>query len=192
MRGRSTISLAASGAVISGSAFAQGEAQAVNVGTTPIVIMIGMIFICAGVSFWLLRWARQSKQRAQASLGWPQVQGKVLESRLTQRMVSTGEGGETTHYKPNIRYTYEVAGKSYQGDTVRFGNVETSFTKKAQAYLDKYPVGTAVSVRYDPADAKVATLETEAATGGLFALGILFAVMTVACLAMLGYFLTLG
>ena len=193
MRVLAKVTLAATlSSLLSVPAFAEGEQQAVDVGAMPIVIMIGMVLIAGGVSIWLLRSARRNKQRAQASLGWPQVSGKVIESRLTQRMVSTGEGAETTHYRPNIRYAYEVSGKPYQGDTVRFGNVETTFTNKAQAYLDKYPTGATVSVRYDPADPKVATLETEAATGGLFALGIVFAVLTVACIGMLCYFLWLG
>ena len=78
------------------------------------------------------------------------------------------------------------------GDTVRFGNLETSVTNKAQAYLTKYPEGSAVSVRYDPADPQVVTLESEAATGSLLVFGILMLIMSAACIGLLGYMLTLG
>jgi hypothetical protein len=177
--------------LLAAPAHAQGDAPPSVVGTMPNLIMIGLILIAGGASVWLLNAARRGKKRALASLEWPQIEGKVIESRLTQR-IGGAEGGDTVYYRPHIRYSYEIGGHPYLGDTVRFGNLETTSTNKAQAYLTKYPQGAKVSVRYDPADPKVATLETEAATGGLLALGILMTVMTVACIGLLGYFLTLG
>ena len=176
------------------SSFALAQADPPATGVTPgvILIMSVLILITAGAAAWLLMWARRSKRRAQASLTWPQVAGKVIESRLTHRVVSGGEGADTIYYKPHIRYAYEVGGRPYQSDTVRFGNLETSVTNKAQAYLTKYPEGSAVSVRYDPADPQVATLESEAATGSLLVFGILMLIMSAACIGLLGYMLTLG
>jgi hypothetical protein len=92
------------------------------------------------------------------------VVGKVIESRLTHRVVSGGEGADTIYYKPHIRYAYEVGGRPYQSDTVR----------------------------YDPADPQVATLESEAATGSLLVFGILMLIMSAACIGLFGYMLTLG
>ena len=83
----------------------------------------------------------------------------------------------TYFYKPHVRYAYSVGGADYEGELIRFGDVEQGHVTLAEAITGKYPVGSIVAVRYDPQDPKRATLETQSAGGGQVATGIFFIVI---------------
>jgi hypothetical protein len=71
--------------------------------------------------------------------------------------------GPKSFYAPAIVYDYAVDGGQYVGDAVHAGlsATKTSFRhpRGAEPYIEKYPVGSEVTVAYDPTDPSNAVLE---------------------------------
>ncbi len=113
--------------------------------------------------------------QALRSYTWPTVEGKIVSSTIT----SVKHPGETPTYYPDIRYAYRVEGKEYTGDRIFFGEYGTGSSSSAQAVIDKYKVGTSVTVYYDPRNPANAILERGArwASFALLAFGLLFVVV---------------
>ena len=88
------------------------------------------------------------RRQAQASLGWPTVTGRIVDSRLIQ--TSDAEGDNTT---ASVTYTYAAGGLALQGNRVSIGG------RNPCAVIAKYPAGTDVQVFYDPNKPSSAVLE---------------------------------
>jgi hypothetical protein len=86
---------------------------------------------------------------------WPTTEGKVFVSRV--REVKDGEGG--IHYGPDIQCAYSVDGISYTTapSCARSGLVLSR--GDAEGAIGEYPVGMAVTVRYDPQNPQRAVVE---------------------------------
>lgn len=81
------------------------------------------------------------------------------EGRVYQSSGYTSSLKKTTYYHYLIKYAYRVNGTVYESDEVTFDdNYSTSITY-AVNYRGKYPIGTIVTVYYDPDDPTFAVLE---------------------------------
>lgn len=119
-----------------------------------------LVIIPSVLFFWLT--GRRFGRLANASRGWPTVQGKVLASAVQEKQGRAGSGADTRYYTifaPVVQYDYEVAGVLFENGTVQFGQLEMR-QGKAEAVVKQYPMGAAVTVHYDPGNPKTATLET--------------------------------
>ncbi len=108
----------------------------------------GASLLVGGLAGWL---------RADLSQSWPTAPGRILHS---EAMMTLGKGPR--HYA-DVSYEYEVAGKRFTGSTVQFSQGKVRTNEQAQRIVDRYPVGSAVTVHYDANDPAVATLETSPA-----------------------------
>lgn len=90
------------------------------------------------------------RRRARRTLAWPQVPGKILESKL----VSSSDG-ESTFAK--VLYAYEVNGTPLQSSSVGASGMMT-----ASDIVAKYPAGRAVQVFYNPDSPSSTVLERNA------------------------------
>jgi hypothetical protein len=59
---------------------------------------------------------------------------------------------------PDVRYSYVVAGTSYEGSRLTFDAPNDRTRAEVERRLAAFPVGESVSVRYDPAAPAQATL----------------------------------
>ncbi len=66
-------------------------------------------------------------------------------------------------YIPRVQYTFEVDGRSFRNDEIRFGGYAPWGRDQAQAILDQYPIGGDVQVVYDPERPEVCALMRKAA-----------------------------
>ncbi len=115
----------------------------------------------AGLIFFSIR----SKKKADASLGWPSVTGKVLAANIRESINRDDDGRETVSYYPQVEYTYEVNGQDLNSKRLSFGGVVAQQTRdKVQAILQQYPVNSTVLVYYNPANPAEAVIERT--TGG--------------------------
>lgn len=89
--------------------------------------------------------------RGRASRGWPKVAGEIVSSERD----TDAEG-----YGVRIAYRYEVDGRSFQGDRLRFGFVDFDRSSSQRAAVERYAPGSRVEVAVHPSDPKLATLET--------------------------------
>ena len=86
---------------------------------------------------------------------WPSETCKITYSNIDSKHVDS-----KTEYKANVKYSFTIDGKEYKGDQVTSSDVYFKTMSNARELLDKYPIGSEVSVYYDPADPDRAVLET--------------------------------
>lgn len=97
---------------------------------------------------------------------WPTTTGTVRGTRIRS---SSGEG--TTTYRPKIRYEYEVQGTSYVSSRIAVGDWPSFRSRsKARSWLEEYPDGDQVTVRYNPRRPDKSVLEPRGVLGSLFLL----------------------
>ena len=135
-----------------------------------ITAVLAIIFCAAGTALIVLGW--NIVQDAQASAAWPGVPGMVRESSVDS---ATDSDGHTT-YAPQVRFTYAINGRPYEGHTIHFGETSYSSPTAAQAAANRYPQGQPVTVYFDPAHPEKAVLETGMNVGSylVLAVGVLF------------------
>jgi hypothetical protein len=97
-------------------------------------------------------------RRAAALHRWPQVAGRIVQSRVHQFQVRrdkpkrTMRGTQlmTTSYMPVVEYTYSIVGRKFTSRSI-WADTEVSGSQAyARAIAARYPVGANVTVRYDP------------------------------------------
>ncbi len=91
--------------------------------------------------------------RAVASRNWPTASALILKSSL----VEAGRNSRPT-YVADVEYEFFVKQVRYVGSTIQFLRPEGG-RGWALAALQKYPQGSTVAVRYNPANPKISALE---------------------------------
>ncbi|MGC9357391.1 MAG: DUF3592 domain-containing protein, partial [Anaerolineae bacterium] len=83
---------------------------------------------------------------------WPTVTGQVLETSL-YRKERRFPGFTRVTYTPTVTYSYTVEGMTYTSQNLDFDPAEGSTYEnpvEAEAILEKYAMGTPVTVHYNP------------------------------------------
>ncbi len=139
------------------------------------IICGGFILLLFGaIGILLIFKSVNDKKKVGASASWPSTPGSITRSSIAES-VSTSDDDNITHYYPQLTYKYQVAGTTYEGKRIMFGAVESGSHTKAQTTITRYPVGTSVSVYYNPADPKEAVLERQSKSSNIMLiLGIVF------------------
>lgn len=143
-------------------------------GSTAIYLIMGVLLL-GGVGFLVVNLLNIRK--AHVSAKWPSVTGEIIHSSL--RVEDRGEDG--TRYSVDIRYQYDVLGQPYQSNRVAFGLGKSVGNRRtARDLVDRYQVGSPVSVHYDPDNPGASVLEhsnLRYATGNIVAVSIMIAVV---------------
>ncbi|MGL4262361.1 MAG: DUF3592 domain-containing protein [Afipia sp.] len=104
-----------------------------------------------------------------AASDWPSVPGKVVMSRPEVRDVKVIDSDrEAGHYFEernfaNVTYEYVIAGQAYRNNRVTIGEDRGNF--EVAETIARYPVGTAVTVYYNPNRRNEAVLERDMPKG---------------------------
>lgn len=112
-------------------------ARIATVALPVVFVMVAIAWIVVGAS---------SGVRGLMTHRWPTATGQITEQRLATRFDDASG--------PTIRYTFEVNGQTYVGDGIQFG----AWGNKRTRVLREHPVGTDVTVRYNPSDPSQAVL----------------------------------
>lgn len=107
----------------------------INQNTIILIVSVGV------TAFMVLRWVRGRMLRNRAR-DWPKVVGKVEASALQME----SRGNNQSVHVATIDYSYEALGTACRGVWRR----STLLHGKGKGWIDKYPAGVALSVRYDP------------------------------------------
>lgn len=108
----------------------------------------------AAVGWYIYRQSKRSKAVEEESRSWSSTAGIVVKSRVEV------SGGEHTSVIPRIVYEYEVGGQTYQNDKLRPGDIHFAVhSGNAYDVVDRYPVGSAVVVYYNPSNPARSALE---------------------------------
>jgi hypothetical protein len=125
------------------------------------VLMLGVIVVAAVAKFIEVNNAKS----------WRSVPGVVVESHVEARKSKAsggnvvrldGEGTETKNFA-NVVYEYELFGKKLRSNRVSIGEDAGNF--EIEETLARYPVGTRVTVYYNPRRPREAVLERDAPKG---------------------------
>jgi hypothetical protein len=111
-------------------------------------LLIGAPFMI-GALIWYV-WAAWTEGAARE---WPTASGQVVETSVETL------SGRNIGYAPVVRYRFEVNGAIYRSSKILLTdhpNFDTA--EEAEAYAADYPVGSAVTVHYDPANPERAAL----------------------------------
>lgn len=134
------------------------------------LLIAGVIVVAVVVK---LREIRRAKR-------WPSTAGRVIASRVQSRRKQPGDAGYDFHdtevtNEPFVEYEYAVGGRTYSCSRVTIGDMTSA--SELGTILGRYPVGTAVTVYYDPADPSKAVLERDLPKGTLWAIGCVLALV---------------
>ena len=125
-------------------------------------IPLAMIALIAGAAIYKYLQVRQASD-------WPSAIGKVVVSKSEVRTVKTfdddreGGRGEEERNFAKIVYEYTVDGEKLRGDRVSIGEDLGNF--EVAETIAKYPVGTVVTVYFDPRHPNKAVLERDMPKG---------------------------
>jgi hypothetical protein len=114
----------------------------------PYTIILGTVIV-GGLAITVWGWIIMTKAKKMQS--WPTTKGIIKESRPE---------AEYNDLLPHIAFSYQVANNQYN-TTFMFPEGTHPSQQFSQAYLDKYPVGTEVTVYFNPDHPETATLEPE-------------------------------
>jgi hypothetical protein len=130
----------------------------------------------------------RTRVKTATSRNWPTAACTVAVSEVTVRSQRNSENRPIKLYGADVRYDYQVDGRSHTGTSVTLGGtVETNKRDRFDALVARYPVGRDMRVYYDPSDPATAILEPGE-------LGVVFNMMMVALgfLVVGGLFLAAG
>jgi hypothetical protein len=101
---------------------------------------------------------------ADVAIGWSvfrqlhALSYSTTTGRVTQSEIKKVEGDDGPTYRPDIKYTYSVAGREHTADRYRYGEWSAG-RGRAEGVAATHPVGSEVSVYYAPADPSDAVLK---------------------------------
>jgi hypothetical protein len=101
-----------------------------------------------------------SQRKANITRTWPSTTGVVQISTLEMRRSSSSQHNMVAY--PQVVYTYQVGGQSYQSNRIQSG-LEWGGSG-ARNVVVRYPVGSQVTVYYDPRNPAEALLERKSSS----------------------------
>lgn len=134
------------------------------------MIMMLMVFAVIGAGMLYLGWS--TRREAEASRQWPATEGTVTATTVAEVTVTRGKTRVKMH-EAQVAYRYSVAGQSYSAGRIGWAPSRFADPAQAQQFIAGYPVGSNVTVSYDPRRPFKAVLkpETEPQVGELTSQG---------------------
>jgi hypothetical protein len=112
-----------------------------------------ILFGMAGTGWWVhsygMRLLGEAQAEAKDAAGWSRTLGKVTRSEVRDKRYRAGKY-TVVKAVPEIAFSYDVEGCTYEGTRVRFGIVEFNLPRSARKLTDRYRVGAVVPILYDP------------------------------------------
>ena len=114
------------------------------------------ILVIGGIGYFLYQRNQQSITYRQSTQNWVSTTGTVLMSSVQSKHT-----GRSHSLYPVIVYVYAVNGQSYQSQRIKAGEqfLNVRVTGQAQATVNRYPIGAAVTVYYNPTNPSECALE---------------------------------
>jgi hypothetical protein len=123
----------------------------------------GLLLLFGGVGVFAIYTGRKSVRQADASQGWPATTGAITEKHVAHSLHTDTDGDSSDSYSPQVSYSYQVLGQQYTGNKISFGFAKSHNSyQKAEAELTRFPLGSPVTVYYNPSNPAEAVLERKA------------------------------
>lgn len=135
-------------------------------------VLLGTVVLLFVISAALLAFGLFFVQEANASRSWPAVTGRAQTVRVTWDLSNRQESMPDRDYYFEVRYTYQVDGKTYTGERYSLGGgsnaagrTYNSEDEARAAAAAAYQAGDSITVYYDPAAPESAVLQPGAGFG---------------------------
>ncbi|MBI5966061.1 MAG: DUF3592 domain-containing protein [Chloroflexi bacterium] len=114
------------------------------------------VLILGGIGYFMYKRNQQSMAYRQSAQSWASTTGTVLMSSVQSRT-----SGRSHSTYPVVVYQYTVSGKTYQSQTIKAGEqfINVRVMGQAQETVGRYPIGSTVTVYYNPANPSESVLE---------------------------------
>lgn len=114
------------------------------------------LLILGGLGYFLYKRNQQSMAYRQSTQTWQSTTGTVVMSSVQSKHT----GKSYSHY-PVVVYLYQVNGQQYQSQRIKAGEqfLNVRVAGQAEATVQKYPIGSTVTVYYNPSNPTEAVLE---------------------------------
>ncbi len=96
--------------------------------------------------------------KALSAPNWPTTTGTIIGSKVGTSTTGSGSMPRGTQSVAIVEYEYEVDGTEYYSPVV---NIMGVGHEDPQTVVNRYPLGSEVTVHYDPDDPSEATLDTD-------------------------------
>ena len=146
--------------------------------------MAGLLVIMPGFSFLMPFFGRKQYLTARESTTWPTTTGEVVYSGV-KKQEGSGES-DSISYGPAVSFDYEVRGQTYRSHQISSsGFISNADQSRAERKANEYPVGSQVTVYYDPDDPEFGVLEPGDTRGPamMIGFGLLLLIMNIGLLA---------
>jgi hypothetical protein len=91
---------------------------------------------------------------------WAKAQGKMVSGHIESgESYDQSSSSYQTYYQPVVTYQYEVNGVEYTGTRVTQGAFQYGSSGDVQKFLADHPIGSPITVYYDPANPADSILE---------------------------------
>jgi hypothetical protein len=111
---------------------------------------------CLAFGFFTALFVYAFQKQAATEKRWPIVPGRIESVSVTHfvsRSTDDDRTRETVMYRPQVVYSYAVAGVTYRGERISGNSVSSSSETAAKKAAAKYTEGHPVEVHYDPKNA---------------------------------------
>ena len=149
-------------------------------------LLVGSVFTVIGLVFLLI--TVNGRRQAEASQAWPSTSGRVVKTWVQETIERDDDGFTEYKYTPHIQYEYSAGGARYTGERLNFGFTSVyGEMGPAEEALDLYPMGSQVTVYYNPEQPQDAVLDREMQGGVLgYVIGGIGLVVAVCMLVLTG------
>ena len=116
-----------------------------------------LIVAFAGGGILLIISALTIGKKAKTNISWPSVKGRVLSSEIVESSGLTPDGVPFSSFKPVIRFQYTINAVDFM--SIHIGQAVLQANHPSLLQLsERYPVGTTVTVHFDPLNPNEAIL----------------------------------
>lgn len=123
-------------------------------------LTVSIVFIMMMITLSMIYFSMQKElDYVLASPTWPEVQAVITDSQTVKARIPRGKSGSVDGWKAQIKYDYSLDGQNFSGDKISYAYKPTINKSDADAFVQKYPNGATLSIKYNPENPKMAVLE---------------------------------
>lgn len=123
-------------------------------------IVVTLISAAMGIGIYLMGPSLELINNARQSEQWPQTNAQIASARVAFLEGPVAQGNSL--WIPEVSYTYQIDGNSYQGSQIRFAHLDfrrRGARQRAQEVINPYANFPTVVVHYKPDQPEVSVLE---------------------------------
>ncbi|MEW6778100.1 MAG: DUF3592 domain-containing protein [Bdellovibrionota bacterium] len=121
-----------------------------------VLLGMGIVFLLIGCG--VLAYGLSELRDALATRDWPTVHGTITQSQMGAHHSRDSDSPSTTYFA-DLVYVYDAGGRSYSGKRLCWMEWRSNDYGHWEEIVNRYPVGRAVNIHYDPANPENAVLE---------------------------------